>query len=185
MAWRLPRASVILWMLCLCTDGPSRGHASEPGPAAEYLLKTAFLYNVAKFVEWPEDTSAPPGTPLTLCMTGNAFGATIESLAGKPVQGRPLMIRTRPDKETQGTCDILFIEFKEPAQIAAMLDPIKDRPILTVCDQPSCAQQGIMVNLQRQHDKINIELNLEAAQRARLKFSSQLIKLAHVVGAKP
>lgn len=159
--------------------------AAEPGPHAEYLLKSAFLYNIAKFVEWNGIDGTTPSSPLVICMTGQVFGSAIDSIDGKTVQGRTVTVKHPSNGQEARACHILFIENPEGRKAEEVLEAVGGRPILTVCDRPDCAQQGVMVNLQKQEDKIGIELNLDAVQRARLKLSSQLIKLARLVGPKP
>ena len=73
------RFLILLWALLLaaqCAD------AQEAGPT-EYQLKTAFLYNFAKFIEWPADSGS-----LNFCILGeDNFGRDIDSIEGKAVGG--------------------------------------------------------------------------------------------------
>jgi len=49
---------------------------AQAGPADENSVKAAYLYNFAKFVEWPAEAGTP-GTPLVIAVFGNdAFGAS-------------------------------------------------------------------------------------------------------------
>lgn len=158
--------------------------AAEPGPQAEYLLKSAFLYNIAKFVEWNDTDSGASAASMNICMTGHLFGSSIDSIDGKTVQGRTVSIKYAGNFQEARGCQILFLETQDAKRTDEWLEAVAGRPILTVCDRPDCAQEGIMVNLQKRDDKIGIELNLDAVQRAHLKLSSQLIKLARLVGPK-
>ncbi|MFO0774569.1 MAG: YfiR family protein [Nitrospiraceae bacterium] len=186
VTWGRPTATLPAVVLTLvCTLSPSTTvQALESGHSAEYLLKAAFLYNIAKFIDWPDAESAPANAPLSVCMTGDAFGSTIDSIAGKSVQGRPVVIKHTPNLQDARDCHILFVETNYPRRADEFLEAVSGRPVLTVCDRPDCAQQGVMINLQKREDKISIELNLDAAQRAHLKLSSQLIKLARLVGPR-
>jgi len=58
----------------------------------EYQVKAVYLFNFAKFIEWPAE--APPG-PITICVASeNPFGDVLEeTLRGEMVNGRPLAIR--------------------------------------------------------------------------------------------
>ena len=45
----------------------------------EYQVKAAFLYNFAKFVEWPPGTFANATDPIGICIVGqNPFGSMLE-----------------------------------------------------------------------------------------------------------
>ncbi len=58
-------------------------------PASEYEVKAAFLYNCAKFVEWPNDPSERQNTPISVCILGkDPFGPAIEeAVRGKTAGG--------------------------------------------------------------------------------------------------
>ena len=56
------------------------GHAE--GPPDEYQVKAAFLYNFAKFVEWPQEAFQNQSEPLVVCVLGdNPFGRTLDLAA--------------------------------------------------------------------------------------------------------
>lgn len=152
-------------------------NATDPGPRAEYLLKAAFLYNIAKFVEWPDNEN----TTITVCLTNDAFGATIDSITGKSVQGRPIAVKYAATPQSVRRCHMVFVDMQEGRRGAEFLEALAGEPILTICDQPDCAQRGVMINLQRRDEKIGLEMNLAAIQRTRLKLSSQLLKLARII----
>ena len=41
------------------------------GESVEYPVKLAFLYNFAKFVEWPANSYSSPDAPLSICIVGH------------------------------------------------------------------------------------------------------------------
>ena len=148
---------------------------------AEYTLKAAFLYNFTKFVEWPEAVG-PRGTdPFTLCLVGDRFGSSIESIEGKAVRGHPITIRKNIPMSTSKDCHMLFVSTEEISQFITALAGIQTSPVLTVCDSPHCAERGFMINLRMSENKVSLDINLEAIQRTPLKVSSQLLKLARPV----
>ena len=62
-----------------------------------------------------------------------------------------------------------------------MLGAIADRPVLTIGDVPEFAPAGTMIAFTLEQNKVRFVVNVAAAERARLKISSQLLKLAVVV----
>jgi len=148
---------------------------------AEYTLKAAFLYNFTKFVEWPE-AAGPKGTdPFTLCLVGDAFGSSIDSLEGKAVRGHPLAIRKNPPTSAFKNCHLLFVSTEDIPRFITTLAGLQTSPVLTVCDSPGCAEHGLMINIRMSDNRVSIEVNLEAIQHTPLKVSSQLLKLARIV----
>jgi hypothetical protein len=63
--------------------------------ASEYQIKAAFLYNFAKFVEWPPVVSPGANDPMEIYVVGeDPFGNILnQSIEGKTVGGHKLMIR--------------------------------------------------------------------------------------------
>ena len=178
--WRPFGLTLLLSLLFSLSTGPLT--LAQPTASDEYLLKAAFLYNFAKFVEWPEKTFADGHAPLMLCVLGqDPFGPALDALTEKSIKGRPLRIARLSQPSGAGDCHILFIDRTELPHAPAILPALNGKAILTVCDDERCAQQGLMINLRTVNDKIQMEINVEAIQRTPLKVSSQLIKLAQVI----
>jgi len=170
---------LIIGLAILLPTGGSL-HA-QPAGSAEYLLKAAFLYNIAKFVEWPTTATPDSSAPIIFCMVGEAFGEAIESVNRKQVQGRPIAVKRDPSIQSVKDCHLLFISETEFGKSAATLAAVKGSPVLTVCDAAQCTEQGVMVNLRLTDNKVKLEINVDAVQLAPIKISSQLMKLARLV----
>jgi hypothetical protein len=53
--------------------------------------------------------------------------------------------------------------------------------VLTVGDSDGYAARGVIANFYLEENRVRFEINREAAVRARLGISSQLLKLARIV----
>lgn len=151
---------------------------------SEYEVKTAFLYNFAKFVEWPPASVRTDA--FTLCVLGSDPSASVlETVArGKTVQGMPFVARRiGSGKETAG-CHILFISSSEQKRIRQLLNETSSSDVLTVSETPGFAARGGMVNFFLEDDKVRFEINPGCAARAGFQISAQLLKLARLVGAQ-
>jgi hypothetical protein len=146
-------------------------------------VKIGFLYNFAKFVEWPSGTFPGPEAPLTITILGSdPFCDALErSLQGKTVNARPVAIRRlrRVDPENAG--QILFIGPSVGKETGAVLATLRTVPVLTVGDMAGFAALGGIINFIIEDQKVRFEVNLDAAERARLRVSSQLLTVARIV----
>jgi hypothetical protein len=159
--------------------GTVRVDAEEPN---EYMVKTAFLYNFAKFVDWPPESFKNESSPFVLGIVGaDPLGSTLETLKDKTVKGRKLIVRRLPYLENFDDCHLLFISGSEKSNLKNLVAALKNHNILTVSDIDRFAQQGGMIGLTKIEGKISFEINLDTIQHSRLKFSSQLLKLAKIV----
>ncbi len=157
-------------------------HAKAP-PPGEYQLKAVFLYNFAKFVEWPAESFADAQSPIILGILGkDPFGATIDQIIkGKTVKDRELTIKRFETIEKLEACHILFISSSEEKRLAKILEILKDSSILTVGEMKQFARSGGMINFTVRESKIRFEINVDTAERAKLKISSKLLKLAKII----
>jgi hypothetical protein len=158
--------------------------AAVAGASLEYRVKAVFLYNFAKFIEWPPDAFAAPGAPFGLCVLGNdPFGPDLEQLVGsKVVQGRPLAIRRLADLKAMSGCHILFVAAADGRKLPAILQTVGSAPILTVGEDPDFTQLGGAMRFFLLENRVRFEINVAATARAHLKLSAKLLDLARVVG---
>jgi hypothetical protein len=139
----------------------------------EYQLKAAYLFNFAKFIEWPPGARSGP---LVICVAGrNPFGeALAETLRGEHVKDRMLAMRVIYMPESG--CHMLFL----PHGIASVpyLVAVRDSPTLTVGESPEFIAEGGIVNFIAENGRIRFQISPDRATRADLRISSHLLRLA-------
>lgn len=171
------------WALVLVALLSCLAPAADAAAAGEYQVKAAFLYNFARFVDWP--SSAAGGASFVLCILGDdPFGGEINVIAGKAVGGKTLQVRRLASAAAVSSCQMLFISASESGSLGQALAAARGRPILTVGDTPGFAERGVAINLYVDQSKVRFEINLDAAKRAQLNISSQLLKLARITKDK-
>ena len=158
----------------VCTDLES---------VSEYAVKAAYLYNFAKFVEWPLQAFKTATSPLILCIVGkDPFGDALDAVANKTVRERTLVVQRLPRVEESTGCHILFLSNSESNHLAQVLRRLENAPVLTVSDIQGFAEAGGMIGLVNVEQHIRFEINISSTKRANLKISSQLLKLAKIIG---
>ena len=80
---------------------------------------------------------------------------------------------------------MLFISGSEKGNHRALLSTLKNHGILTVSDIDRFASQGGMIGLVTAGNNVTFEINLDMVQQSKLKFSSQLLKLAKIIQGAP
>jgi hypothetical protein len=159
------------------------GVALAQSQSGEYHVKAAFLFHFVQLVEWPANSLGSESSPVTLCTIGeDPFRGDLETtLAGKTVGTRPLRILHLKAEEDFQSCRVLFLSAHETAHLGHLLQGLKDGPILTVGESDGFAAQGGMIGFLLVDNKVRFEINVEAAERAKLKISSRLLLLAQTV----
>ncbi|HEV2386613.1 MAG TPA: YfiR family protein [Candidatus Acidoferrales bacterium] len=177
----------VLWALLLASLGlatTASPAAGQPRRPSEYQVKAAFLYNFAKFVQWPPSAFEGPSAPLVICVAGeNPFGTLLnEMITGKTINGHPLEVENRSETGDLRSCNVLFVGAAQTKRLPKILEILKDSSVLTVGEADGFAGQGGVVNFYLEQDRVRFEINVSAAARSRLKISSKLLALARIVG---
>jgi uncharacterized protein DUF4154 len=150
----------------------------------EYQLKAVFLYNFLQFVDWPPNAFSGPNSPLYVCVLGqDPFGRTLENVMGdERLDGRPIVIERQSDAADATHCHLVFIAQDSATRRHRTLTSLESKPVLTVGDAPDFAQQGGIIGLDIQNNRIKLLVNLQAANEAQLRVSSKLLRKAQIVG---
>jgi uncharacterized protein DUF4154 len=145
-------------------------------------LKAAFLYNFAKFTEWPADALAP-AQRLSLCVVGdNLVADAVEQvIKGRVVDGHVLTVQIlKPDGPLR-SCHLLYIGGLDAKGARLLVGTLRDAPVLTVSDGERFAESGGVAQLILENDRMRFAINVAAAQRGRLQLSSKLLNLATII----
>ena len=149
---------------------------------SEYQVKAAYLYNLARFVEWPADTFKSASEPMALCVVGASpiRSILVEAVHGETIDGRKLEVRQPAGIRASG-CHVVFITSAERSHSAAILRELKASGTLTVGETPDFLDEGGAVNFRLENDKVRIEINLSAVAEQKLRVSPNLLSLVRVV----
>jgi YfiR/HmsC-like len=157
-------------------------HAAES--PTEYQVKAAYIFNFLKFVEWPEDSPGPRGKWVVGFVGDSPVGAELGRLFdGKEVLGRTLQVKKLQAGDSLRGCHILFISESEKKRLSSILAALRGSSVLTVGDTDDFVGSGGMIQLFVEDTRVRMTIDVSAASRARLKISSKMLLLAHVVGA--
>jgi len=145
-------------------------------------VKAAFLFNFAKFVEWPAD-AMNGASAITIGVLGSdgVNDALRTMVKDKNIGGRAITVKRTASVDEVAGLHMLFVGQGEKARIADVLKRLESMAILTVSDVDRFCEQGGAIGLVREGNHVRFEVNLDAAERARLKVSSKLLNLARRV----
>jgi hypothetical protein len=155
-------------------------------PMDEYRVKAGFVYNFVKFVEWPSEAFRSPAEPYGICVLGeDRFSGSLEgTVAGREVAGRPIVVRhVSAVKQVKG-CHVLYISSAGSKRIPPLPADVTAPGVLTIGESDDSAAHGAVINLKLAAGRIRFDINVGAAERSRLRISSQLLKLADNVGGR-
>jgi len=149
--------------------------------ADEYGVKAAFLLNFAKLVEWPADAAPAAGMPIVFGVVGDesVTRAFTSGLEGARVDGHAVEVRSVAEAADVAGCHIVFVASDRSADAVVAAAP--GHAALSVGEADGFATHGGVINFFSEGKKLRFEINTKAADRAGLKISSRLLRLAKLV----
>jgi hypothetical protein len=165
----------------------SLGNAVPAFPQAdvptEYQLKAAFLFNFAKFVDWPASSFANPQSPFFVCILGvDPFGHVMDdTLQGKTIGSHTVVIQRMRDSAELRHCQMAFISSSERLRLPEIIGSSKGANTLLVGESDGFAAAGGAIQFDLEENRVRFLINPDAAERAGLRVSSKLLSLAKVV----
>lgn len=174
------RAISLLGLSLICLPLAGGDGRAQPSQPTEYQLKAAFLFNFAKFVEWPSNAFAVGTSPMVIGILGeNPFHDDLaRTIRDKTIDDHPLVIKEFRSPAQATNCHILFISTSEKRRLPEILDSLKGASVLTVGETDRFTETGGMINFFLEGTKIRFQINKDAATSAGLKISSKLMSLA-------
>jgi hypothetical protein len=150
----------------------------------EYQAKALFLYNFAKFVEWPASKFSSTNAPLVIGVFGqNPFDDHLENaVRGKQINGRTILVRQVADAPEVQQCHILFVGSGERRRLDDVFKAAETGSVLTVGETVGFLESGGMINFYLESGgaagkRVRFEIDDRVARRANLRMSSKLLNL--------
>lgn len=189
----MARKSCVLTVLAVWiwqTPTPSV-RAQEFDETRAIKVRASYLYNFAKFTEWPDDAFEDEASPFVVGVLGDGpFGQILsDTVKSKRIGRRSITIKrlqwSKPgDRRALAGCHVLYVTDSEEALLKEFLAVLKEKPILLVSGIRGFASDGGMIGFMLENERIIFEINRESLKQAHLKVSAKLLKLARIVKLK-
>jgi len=184
----LKRLGILILVLGMTLNwaSPADAQAGDASDSSEYLIKAGFIYNFAKFVEWPSTSFPQSDSPIVIGVLGtDPFGNVLDHIvADKKIGSRGFVVRRYKwgkDLKDLRDCQILFISASEKAHTDEVVEFVKWLPILTIGETPGFAERGGVIRFTLEDNRVRFEVNVDAAHKANLNISSRLLTLAKII----
>lgn len=181
-AWPHRVAYALLLLTSLLTLASSS--FAQRGENDEYRAKANFLAAFPRFIEWPADTFSSSQKPFLLCVYGTfSFGTSLAELTrGNAIRGHKIEVTWVRKEQELRACQILFVSGSEAGRYKRIFKAIQGANVLTVGETPDFLTSGGAINFLFEKNRLQFEVNLDAANEAKLQISSNMLVLArHVV----
>jgi hypothetical protein len=148
---------------------------------SEPALKAAFLFNFAKFTEWPDDPRGPTA-PIVFCSTDDDVASALESsVAGRLIAQHPVVVNRVTVESISPSCGLLYTRVLESRKLAAMLGQTRGAGLLLVGETEAFVTSGGAIGFFVDGGRMRFAINARAADRAGVRLSAKLLTLAKLI----
>ncbi len=150
---------------------------------SEQQIKASYIYNFAKFAEWPV-AALPEGSDIHLCLLGGGpVSEAVTAFQGHKIGHQHLQVIELDSNVPFTTCHLLFISNSHAVDLRVVLNAIATLPILTISDIDDFARKGGGIGLLLRENKVRFDINLETVNAVGVHLPGQLLNIAnHVYG---
>lgn len=150
-------------------------------PTLAAAVKAAYIYNLMKFVEWP-DQALPAEPELRIGVLGHDLVTeALTDIEGRSARGRTVRLRQLERPSDAAACQVLYLGASEKDRCARILSQLGGATVLTVSDLPDFVREGGLVGFFLEEDRVRLEISRSKALKIGLKFSAHLLEVARVV----
>jgi hypothetical protein len=155
--------------------------AQAPAPT-ESIVKAAFLYKFASFVEWPPGVFQRADQPLVIAVSGDeAMAADLSQLvAGRTVDGHPVIVRHAAEGAAITGAHIAFLGDRREQRLRETVEALQG-PVLVVTEQAAGLRAGAVINFTSDAGRVRFSVSLASAEARNLKLSARLLAVAQSV----
>lgn len=176
---RLMRYRMLLALPWLCAITPAFPAGADE---RQYKVEAAFLYNFFNYITWPGYGAPEELKQVTLCIHGeDPIQRYLEYVQRKMSDERALNLRRIPPGEDPEGCHMLFIRGAVSADFQRRFPSFAQKGVLVVSDTPRSTEDGGMIGLVREGERIAIDVQHTLLTQANFQVSSRLLHLARRV----
>ena len=153
---------------------------SYASQAQIYNYYQIFMYNFAKYIQWPADKQngdfiigVVGDSPITEYLTKMA--------TQKKVGDQSIKVEVYPSASQIKPCHMLFIPEGQSGNFSALKSKLGNQPTLIITEKEGLGKQGSNINFIVVDGKLRFELNKTETEKSNLKISSDLTKLAILI----
>ena len=154
--------------------------AVPPLQPSEYALKSVFLFQFCRFMEWPDTAFSSPDQPLTIGIIGeDPFGPLLrEAIAGEKYHDRPIQVEHYRTARDIRRCQLLFVSRSESGRTPEIVASVSGSSVVTIGETPQFIEQGGMIALTADRSHVKLVMNLPVLRSTNVQVSSKLLRIA-------
>lgn len=167
---------ILVMALCLLPLG------SLLAQAVNYKAHSLFLFNFARYTEWPASTADSEVIRFGVLGKSDVVEELNKILKGKTINGKRCQVEKITNATSPGFYHIIFVADSESGQLLELLKTLGDQPTLVVTERENLVKKGAAISfLISDEQKLQFQLNNEVISKINIQMASSLKGLAQVI----
>ncbi|UII19511.1 YfiR family protein [Fulvivirga ligni] len=148
--------------------------------AQNYQAHAVYIYSFIRYVQWP---SSSADGDFTIGVVGDSpITEYLQKMADvKKVGSRDIVIKNFTNINGLENCDLVFVSKEYTENFSVILGKLGRAHTLVITEKEGMGVAGSNINFVQKNGKLAFEINKSAMQRADLKVSSELTRLAILI----
>ena len=153
-------------------------------PTDENSLKVVFVYNFAKYTQWPSAGSPSEANDnfFYICVLGHInFSRQLTEIDGASLDRERITVNYLSNLSEVHRCRILILGVLEKHAQKTALEAVIRFPVLTISDLPGFIEGGGMIEIFRDNTRLRFKINHERMIARGIVLSSKVLRLATII----
>ena len=164
---RLINSFLLLLLVINCT---------EIVQAQEAKIKTLFIYNFVRHIEWP--TEYRKGDFIIGILGSSAITAPLQQLSKtKRIGSQPIVVKRINSANEIKKCNVLYLPRSKNKELPAILSKLKSKSTLVITERSGQAKRGAAISFVLRDGKLKFEISKKNILAHKMKVSGSLLKL--------
>jgi hypothetical protein len=150
--------------------------------ADEYEIRAAMLLNLTRFIDWPASKLDAGHPQFLVCILGQDPITPFADrfLQNQTVNAKPVRVEHLSTLDTASSCHMLYVGASERKNLGPAYAELMKNNVLILSERPNTSSPNQVIGLPSIDEHVHIEVDLSAAQKSGITFSSKLLRLATV-----
>lgn len=150
--------------------------------AVNYKAHSLFLFNFARYTEWPAGTADSEVIRFGVLGKSEVVKELDAILKGKTINGKKCLVEKIANAASPGFYHIIFVADGESGKLLDLLKTLGDGPTLVVTERENLVKKGAAISFMiTDEQKLQFQINNEVISKIKIQMASSLKGLAQVV----
>lgn len=168
-----------IWLAIVVTGCLTFGSSSAFSELNTYQIKSAYLYQISKFVFWPDKQKQYAN--FNLCVLGpDTYGGNLQKMEDRTVFNKPVKVRNVSSLSNASNCHLLLLTNPTAVSEHELRVWLQKKGVLTITDGEKNIDKAMVVFV-LENQRVRLHINIELAKHTGVSFAANLLEVASKV----